>query len=254
MLNKENIYLSTIAPDAAETARKWGVNLEIAEFCTAWNMDREFPSVDKKVKEKIGGIGCLLLHAPFNELFPCAIDPKARELAVARFRQAIDLAKTYGAKKVIIHGGYNPWIYYPVWYVEQSVVFWKEFLKQDPGVELVLENVLETDPAWLLDIVKGVNDPRLRMCLDIGHVNAYSKIPVAEWLELYAPWINHFHIHNNDGTADRHCALFEGTIPMADFLRRAEQLSPGATFTLELMEAGPSVAWLADNGLLEIEG
>ena len=254
MLKKENLYLSTIAPDAAEIARKWGVHLEIAEFCTAWNMDHEFPAVDRAVREKIEGVGSLLLHAPFNELFPCAIDPKARELAADRFRQAIDLAKGYGAKKVIIHGGYNPWIYYPVWYVEQSILFWKDFLQQDPGVELVLENVLETEPAWLLDIVKGVNDPRLRLCLDIGHVNAYSKISAMEWLELCAPWISHFHIHNNDGTADRHCALFEGTIPMADFLRRAEALCPDATFTLELMEDDPSVVWLADNGLLRIEG
>lgn len=254
MLNNENIYLSTIAPDAAGTARKWGVNLEIAEFCTAWNMDREFPAVDKTVKETIEGVSGLLLHAPFNELFPCAIDPKARELAAARFRQAIALAKNYGARKVIVHGGYNPWIYYPVWYVEQSIVFWKDFLQQNPGVDLVLENVLETDPAWLLDIVKGVDDPRLRLCLDIGHINAYSKVSVMEWLELCAPWISHFHIHNNDGTADRHCALFEGTIPMADFLRRAEALCPDATFTLELMEDDPSVVWLADNGLLRIEG
>ena len=99
-----------------------------------------------------------------------------------------------------------------------------------------------------------MNDPRLRLCLDIGHVNAYSKVSVMEWLELCAPWISHFHVHNNDGTADRHCALFEGTIPMADFLRRAEALCPGATFTLELMEDGASVTWLADEGLLEIEG
>ena len=198
MLDKENIYLSTIAPDAAETARKWGVHLEIAEFCTAWNMDREFPAVDRAVREKIEGVGSLLLHAPFNELFPCAIDPKARELAATRYRQAIDLAKGYGAKKVIIHGGYNPWIYYPVWYVEQSIVFWKDFLQQNPGVDLVLENVLETDPAWLLDIVKGVDDPRLRLCLDIGHVNAYSQVPLMQWLESWKDYLSHFHIHNND--------------------------------------------------------
>ena len=253
MLKQENLYLSTIAPDAAETARKWSVHLEIAEFCTAWNMDREFPTVDRVVQETIRGVGGLLLHAPFNELFPCAIDPKARELAADRFRQAIALAKNYGARKVIVHGGYNPWIYYPVWYVEQSITFWKDFLREDPGVELVLENVLETDPTWLSDIVKGVNDPRLRMCLDIGHVNAYSKVPVMEWLETCAPWISHFHIHNNDGTADRHCALFEGTIPMTEFLRRAEELCPDATFTLELMEDGPSVKWLADNRLLTSE-
>ena len=153
MLKQENLYLSTIAPDAAGTARKWGVNLEIAEFCTAWNMDDRFSEVDREVRGKIKGVGSLLLHAPFNELFPCAIDPKARELAAARFRQAIALAKNYGARKVILHGGYNPWIYYPAWYVEQSILFWKDFLLDDPGVELVLENVLETDPTWLLDIV-----------------------------------------------------------------------------------------------------
>lgn len=253
MLNKDKIYLSTIAPDAAKTARTAGVNLEIAEFCTAWNMDRAFPTVDEAVKEKIEGVGSLLLHAPFNELFPCAIDPKARELAAARFKQAIDLAKNYGAKKVVIHGGYNPWIYYPVWYVEKSIVFWKEFLQEDPGVELVLENVLEEDPAWLLGIVRGVDHPRLRMCLDIGHVNAYSKIPVMDWLEVCAPWVSHFHIHNNDGTADRHGTLFEGSIPMADFLHRAKELCPDATFTLELMEDGPSVMWLADNGFMEMK-
>ena len=57
MLNKENIYLSTIAPDAAETARKWGVHLEIAEFCTAWNMDHE----RGKSMKKVIGIGACVL-------------------------------------------------------------------------------------------------------------------------------------------------------------------------------------------------
>ena len=129
----------------------------------------------------------------------------------------------------------------------------ENLVKETPGVELVLENVLETDPAWLLDIVKGVNDPRLRMCLDIGHVNAYSKVSVMEWLELCAPWISHFHIHNNDSTADCHCALSEGSIPMTALLRRAAELCPDATFTLELMEDGPSVKWLTDNRLLTSE-
>jgi sugar phosphate isomerase/epimerase len=250
MLRKDSIYLSTIAPDGAETARAWGVNLEIAEFCTAWNMDREFPSVDKAVKEKIQDISSLLLHAPFNELFPCAIDRKARALAAERYRQAIELAKRYGSTKVIIHGGYNPWIYYPVWYVEQSILFWKEFLKEDPGVEIVLENVLETEPQWLLDIAKGVDDPRLKLCLDIGHVNAYSKIPLMDWLESWAPYLSHFHIHNNDGSRDQHNVLNDGNIPMKDFLLRAEELCPNATFTFELMKDEPSMKWLAENGLI----
>ena len=249
-MNRENIYISTIATDAVRVAKEYGVNLEIAEYCTAWNMDQKFTGVDGVVKKKLEGVSRSVLHAPYNELFPCAIDPKARELAASRYRQAIDLAKRYGSTKVIIHGGFHPWIYFPVWYTEQSVMFWKAFLENDPGVEIVLENVLEREPEWLLDIVKGVNDPRLKMCLDIGHVNAYSNIPVMDWLEACAPYIDHFHVHNNDGTRDQHKALNDGTIPLKEFLLRAEALCPEATFTMELMKVGPSVEWMAENGLI----
>ena len=249
-MRRENIYLSTIADDASEIAQKYGLGIEIAEYCTAWNMDDAFTATDASVQVKLDGIERKVLHAPFNELFPCAIDRKARALAAERYRQAIELAKRYGSTKVIIHGGYNPWIYYPVWYVEQSIRFWKEFLKEDPGVEIVLENVLETEPQWLLDIAKGVDDPRLKLCLDIGHVNAYSKIPLMDWLESWAPYLSHFHIHNNDGSRDQHNALNDGTIPMKDFLLRAEELCPNATFTFELMKDEPSIKWLAENGLI----
>ena len=249
-MDKSKLYLSTIADDAPETARKYGVKLEIAEYCTAWNMDDEFPETDRSVREKLTGIPGSLLHGPYNELFPCAIDRRARALAADRYRQAIALAKGYGCEKVILHGGYNPWIYYPVWYVEQSVEFWREFLREDPGVEVVLENVLETEPQWLLDIVRAVDDERLKLCLDIGHVNAYSHVSVFEWLESWSPYLSHFHIHNNDGTRDQHNGLFEGSIPILEFLDRAEALCPGATYTLELMEAEPSMGWLKEKGVI----
>lgn len=167
-------------------------------------------------------------------------------MAAYRYRQAIDLAKHYGAKKVIIHGGYNPRIYFPVWYVEQSIAFWKAFLEEDSGVEIVLENVLEDDPQWLLDIVKSVDNPRLWLCLDIGHVNAYSALPVMDWLEMWAPCISHFHIHNNDGFRDQHNALTDGTIPTVQLLSRAQELCPEATYTLELVKDKPSVELLAE--------
>lgn len=245
-MEKTKLYISTIAADAHAAARKYGLDLEIAEYCTAWNMDDEFVQADARVLEKLEGIERTILHAPYNELFPCAIDRRARELAAQRYRQAIALAKRYGAEKVVIHGGYNPWIYYPVWYVEQSILFWKDFLKEDPGVELVLENVLETDPQWLLDIVRGVDDQRLRLCLDVGHVNAYSEIPIREWVDAWRPYLSHFHIHNNDGSWDTHSALNCGSIPMGDLLAYARERCPDATFTLELMEAEPSVRWLLE--------
>ena len=249
-MNRDQIYLSTIAPDAAAVAREYGFGLEIAEYCTAWNMDEKFAAVDGVVKKKMDGISASTLHAPYNELFPCAIDKMARELAAYRYRQAISLAKRYGSQKVVIHGGYNGRIYYPVWYVDQSIVFWKDFLKEDPGVEIVLENVFETEPQWLLDIVQGVDHPRLKMCLDVGHVNAYSPISVMEWLDACAPVLSHFHVHNNDGTQDQHSQLDQGQIPMTELLQGIDRFCPRATVALELMKTGPSVRWMAENNLI----
>lgn len=245
-MDTSTIYLSTIASDASSVARQYNLGIEIAEFCTAWNMDDEFTSTDESLREKLTGIHRRVLHAPFNELFPCAIDRRARALAAYRYRQAIALAKQYGATKVVVHGGYNPWIYYPVWYVGESIKFWNDFLGEAPGIEIVLENVLEEEPGMLLDIVKGVDDSRLRLCLDVGHVNAYSKVNVMDWLKAWSPYLSHFHIHNNDGSWDTHNALDCGTIPMAELLTQASALCPEATFTLELMETESSVRWLLE--------
>ena len=240
-------YLSTIDPSAHLTAKNYGLGLEIAEYCTAWNMDEKLHETDNAVRKKLTGIADRVFHGPFNELFPCAIDPLARELARYRYRQAITLAQKYGAKKIVLHGGYNPRLYYPVWYTEQSVLFWKDFIKELPeDMQIVLENVLEEEPEIILAIVRQVGDPRLRLCLDIGHVNAYSSISVTQWLEVCFPFISHFHIHNNAGDWDTHSALMQGTIDMAAFLKKAEELCPEATVTLELMDGEPSVRWIKE--------
>ena len=277
MIKRSQIYLSTIAPDSASAAREQGFGLEIAEYCTAYNMDDHFKETDLSVREKLTDISRRVFHGPFNELFPCAIDPLARKLAAYRYRQAIALANQYGAEKIVIHGGYNPKIYYPCWYTEQSILFWKEFLKTLDGTPLpgnvplsgntplnpditsdrpvfpviCLENVLEEEPGMLLDIVRGVGDPRLRLCLDVGHVNAYSSIPVSQWLESMAPWLSHFHLHNNTGEYDAHQSLDDGSIDMAEFFRKADVLYPQATYTLEVMEAAPSVCWMNETLALD---
>ncbi len=237
-------YISTIDEKAGDLARRYGLGIEIAEFCTAWNMDDRLEEAEKRVRAQVRDIPDRVLHAPFSELFPCAIDSLVRKTAAYRYRQAISLAKKYGAKKVIIHGGFYEKLYFPEWFTEQSILFWKEFLQEDPGVEIVLENVLEPEPGFLKKIVKAVDHPRLKLCLDVGHVNAYSKIPVMEWFEICAPYISHFHLHNNDGTWDTHSPLTAGTIPMEALLEKIDALCPNATLTLELMEAESSVKWL----------
>jgi len=253
-LNRTHVYLSTIAPDAAALAQKYQVGLEIAEYCTAYNMDAYFDQTHPLVQEKLTHIEHRILHAPFNELFPCAIDPKARELAASRYQQALQLAAQYQAGKVVIHTGSAPSFYYDCWFEEQSILFWKAFMKsyQDDAV-ICLENVLDPHPEPLLHILEAAQDSRLRICLDVGHAHAYSKRPVKEWLELLSPYITHFHIHNNDRSYDAHRHLYdtaEHTMDMAALLHHAAELCPEATFTLEITEPEADLRWLQDQGLL----
>ena len=52
-MENHRFYLSTIAADAAGTARQYALGLEIAEYCTACNMDEHFPETDAAVREKL---------------------------------------------------------------------------------------------------------------------------------------------------------------------------------------------------------
>ncbi len=251
-MKKEKLFLSTIAPDAGPLARKYGLNLEIADYTEGKKLDTGRKITDSAVNSKVWGVRQIAFHGPYTELFPCAIDPKARDLARNRYIQSLMVAKDFKAKKVIFHSGYAPCFYYDNWFEEKSVEFWREFIQRLPaGVVICLENVLETRPEPLLHVLEAVNDPRLRVCLDVGHINAYSKVPVLTWLETLAPWIDHIHLHNNGGDMDIHAPLEEGTVPMEQFLRTAQELCPDATYTLELTEPVPSIDWLMKTGILE---
>ena len=247
-MKKERLFLSTIADDAVQTAREFGLGVELAQFCLAENMDKTPPDVQASLDAALQ-VPRRVLHAPFAELCPAAIDPLVREVAKRRFLQAAALAKRYGAEKMVVHSGFIPLVYYPEWFAPQSAAFWREFLNDVDGLTLCIENVMETSPDALRQIAEQVNDPRLRICFDVGHAFCQSG-DLAPWLDALAPYSSHVHLHNNHGTFDEHLGLPDGTLDMAAVIRQLEALAPQATYTLEVRSARASVEWLLKEGLL----
>ena len=247
-MKKERLFLSTIADDAVQTAREFGLGVELAQFCLAENMDKTPPDVQASLDAALE-VPRRVLHAPFAELCPAAIDPLVREVAKRRFLQAAALAKRYGAEKMVVHSGFIPLVYYPEWFAPQSAAFWREFLNDVDGLTLCVENVMETSPDALRQIAEQVNDPRLRICFDVGHAFCQSG-ELAPWLDALAPYISHVHLHNNHGSFDEHLGLPDGTLDMAAVIRQLEALAPQATYTLEVRSARASVEWLLKEGLL----
>lgn len=111
--------------------RKWGLGLEVTDFCYAPMLDD--PATLPAVREKMAGIDHFWLHAPFAELAPCAVDPLVREVTARRYRQALSAARQLGIRRLVIHSGYIPLVYFPEWFTEQSVAFWAGVPAGGPG-------------------------------------------------------------------------------------------------------------------------
>ena len=248
----DKLYVSTISDDAAELARTYGLGVEIAEFCTAFNMDRNFEIWDAGVKLQMQGVERFIFHAPFNELCPAAIDPLIVEVAKKRYAQACALMRGYGINTMIVHSGFIPILYDETWFAANSIEFWKEFISDKPdGFNLYLENVFEQTPGMLREIARGVNDEKFRLCFDVGHAGLYcDSVSLVEWAEQVTPFLGHVHLHNNNGENDTHNVLSDGKIDVAAIIKKILREAPQTTFTIEAVGGKPSLEWLKAGGFL----
>ncbi len=74
----------------------------------------------------------------------------------------------------------------------------------------------------LLEIVKHIDSPHIRLCLDTGHANIKSEMHISDWLRIYGEYLAYIHLHDNNGKKDRHMSLGEGNMdfkPFFDVLR-----------------------------------
>ena len=250
---EDKLYITTVANDDYHVAEKYRLGLEIAEFCTAVNMDVNFSETDRIVRDKMKHAERFIFHAPFNELCPAAIEPLVVDITKKRYLQAVDTARRYGIHKMVVHSGYTPLIYYKEWFTEKSILFWKDLLTQIPDdMILCYENVMEDSPDMPYEIVSAVNDPRFGLCLDVGHATTVvSGVEAGEWVKKYGKLLNHLHLHSNEGGNDKHLALGEGIIDFDRILALIAEYAPAATLTIESIDAESSCRWLLSHGYLE---
>lgn len=241
------LYLSGMDACAPELARKYDLGLELTDF--TWAVQLDAPDALEAAKAKMAGISRFWLHAPFAEICPCAIDPQVRSVAKSRLLQTVEAAQKLGISRIVVHAGFIPTVYFPEWFVPQSVEFWKELLEQVPeGMTLALENVMEPGPEMQMQIVSAVSDPRLRLCLDVGHANCeLSRTRPEDWVAPMLPWLSHVHLHDNFDKNDLHLPLGQGNLPVERLLRRLLTESD-VTFTLENQNCAASLAWLREHG------
>jgi sugar phosphate isomerase/epimerase len=155
------------------------------------------------------------VHAPFMDIWPGAADQDVRQLSLDKMKKVMEIATRLKSKLVVMHFNFDP-IYYrqqfPQW-LERSALFFSELLQGPDGPLIAVENIAETTPYIVLQLLEKARQPRLVNCFDFGHHHVFARIPFQEWLFYLAPQTHiHFHLHDNHGDFDSHLALGQGNI------------------------------------------
>ena len=89
-------------------------------------------------------------------------------------------------------------------------------------------------PCGINRILEELDSPNVRVCLDVGHVNVYSSVPLEEWIDSLAEYIVKVHINGNDAQNDLHLAFGEGNIDFQKVYRVLGRNNISALMTLEM--------------------
>lgn len=187
------------------------------------------------LKEKLDYSPSLSIHAPFMDLSPGAVDSKVREVTISRFSSILDIAEILKPVSIVFHSGYEKWKYahrIDVW-LEGSMMTWPELIKRAAklGVRIAIENIFEDEPSNLHFLMRELHSANFGLCFDTGHCNLFSKVPLAEWLDMLSPFIFELHLHDNDKTFDSHLPIGDGTFDFDLFFMRLKDID--CLYTIE---------------------
>ena len=254
---RNKLYVATFQNRAIEVAKEYGLGIEYNHTCISESLDPihrdKLLAAMKKDFDEVG-YESAVMHGPFTEIIPAGIDHRARAAGRSRLEEAFEVCQALGVKSMVVHNGWIPFMYFKEWQSEKGAEFWEAFMKDKPSdFTIHIENVLEDEPYMMRDMMKNISDPRIKICLDVGHANATTPkdIPVETWIEVLGPYIGHFHLHNNDGTGDSHGDFENGSMNMKSIFEAIEKhCSSNVTFTIEARDCGSCAKWLKENGYI----
>ncbi len=237
--------------------RKYKIGLEVVQFASPYILDnKEFYTDEYKYEMKeIIESRKIIVHGPYADLIPGTRDNLIKEVTMKRFEQGYKVAQELGCKKIIYHNSYTPKTYTKKEWMDNAIRFWKEFMKdKDKNIEVCIENTMEEDYEFLKELIDKVNNPNFKMCLDIGHINVFSKIGIIDWVKILNNRIGHVHIHNNTGDRDSHSGITNGNIDILEILEALRKNIEDFSISLEILnikELEESLKILKNNDYIE---
>ena len=183
--------------------------------------------------------GPLALHGPFIGITYDQDDCILREAIQKRMDETFKVVESIQPEVLVLHAGYSEEVekfHLESKWLSETADYWSYEIQRyaQIGVTVVLENVLEKTPAPLLQLHDAINHPNLKLCLDVGHANIWSKLHPAQWVEQLGTRIYHIHLHDNHGADDEHLPIGEGTIDFDSIFMSIKKYTPETVVSLEV--------------------
>ncbi|MCB1331772.1 MAG: sugar phosphate isomerase/epimerase, partial [Maritimibacter sp.] len=213
-----------------------------------------------------GWSGRLGIHGPFAGFELDVKDKEIRPVVQARIDRALDACEKLGATQMVLHSPYDGWDAHnldnkPNDRAKRIAAIAETLAPavkraEGMGVELVLENIKDVDPAHRAAVVAAVDSAALRLSVDTGHAYwahmSAGAPPVDRFISAAGDLLAHVHLQDADGYADRHWVLGEGTIPFAPIFSALGRLGSNPRLIVEINDFSrvrDSVAHLEALGL-----
>ncbi len=192
-----------------------------------WHMWRETVPSDVAV----------MMHAPFIDMVPGSPEPELVEVIRRRHQEVLTLAEGLGARAILFHSGYNPLVRGPGYrdqWLASTAQYFTDLMNAHRGFTFLIENMWEPTAEPLVELIDAINSPQLRLCLDVGHVQVYSKEPVDSWIQKIGVRLGHVHLNDNNGQWDQEGPLGSGIVPLDKIFTTLNGLGYFGTMTLEM--------------------
>lgn len=213
-----------------------------------------------------GHTGRLGIHGPFMGFDLDSHDPEVAAIAAKRLDQALDVCAAIGASQMVLHSPYTTWNFHNFENrpgareekIERCHRIMAAAVKRagDQGVTLVIENIQDIDPDDRLILAQSFDSDAVRLSIDTGHaMYAHGRTgagPVDYYVRRAGNWLDHVHLQDADGHADRHWAIGRGSVPWHAVFDALADLTSRPRLLLELKRSADipvSMTWIEAQGL-----
>lgn len=225
--------------------------LDYAEFCrTDGNpmfetMTKEefsaYVSNQKSILDRYG-IRVSQTHAPWRYP-PREANKEEQEARLKQMIRAVEGTALLGCDRFVVHA-MMPHSTHSIGHEKEDLAvnlwFLKELCKagRENGVYICLENMpmLRFSIATVqqvLDVVELVNDKMMKVCLDTGHSLIFELDPGDAVRMIGKDLLYALHVHDNDGSADRHWLPFTGKTKWPNFTSALREIGFEGVMSLE---------------------